>query len=402
MIYFTAIAALLLCVVLWQLLRPLWTETASQSLSPETSQQTLEVLREQRQELDADLGAARIGQAEYDEGVEALARRLVEETGQKNADRQTTTGTWDRRSIATSILVGITALSVLLYAWLGNMNALDPAQRTPVSRITPEQIATMVEKLAQKVADHPDDTEALLMLARSYMVLGRFPDAVLSYEKLDRLRPNDADVLASWADAVANAENGHISEKAEELVERALKLDPENVKALALSGSAAFDRGDYATAITQWERLSTHVDPQSETGKSAHAMIAEAQRRASSESSETPLKVTGTVSLAPALRKNISADDTLFIFARPAKGGAPLAAMRYSAGDLPLHYDFTQAIRMGSADMKNPLVIVARITRAGNTVPTNGDLQGESGSVGQNTQNVDIVIDAIVSDAPGN
>jgi len=399
MIYFTGITALLLCVVLWRLLRPLWAPASSKPVPAAAGHQTLEVLREQRQELDADLQAGRIGQAEYDDSVDALARRLVEETGQ-NTDKFNAPVTPDRRSITTSIIIGVAALSMLMYAWLGNMNALDPAQRAPVSRITPEQIATMVEKLAQKVADHPDDAEALLMLARSYMVLGRFPDAVLSYEKLNRLRPNDADVLASWADAVANAENGHISGKAEALVGQSLKLDPENVKALALSGSAAFDRGDYAEAIVQWKRLSAHVDPQSETGKSALAMIAEAQRRASSGTSEAPLKITGTVSLAPALQQQISADDTLFIFARPATGGAPLAAMRYSAKDLPLHYDFSQAIMMGSAQTENPVVIFARITKAGNTVAQNGDLQGQAGPVTHKAQNIDIVINSIVSDIP--
>ena len=43
-----------------------------------------------------------------------------------------------------------------------------------------------------------------------------------------------------------------------DLLDRALKLDPDNDKVLALSGSAAFERKDYKAAIRHWEALLKH------------------------------------------------------------------------------------------------------------------------------------------------
>ena len=61
------------------------------------------------------------------------------------------------------------------------------------------------------------------------------------------------------------------------LIERALKADPKHLKALALAGSAAFDRGDYAVAISQWQKIAVQLPPDSELAPRVQAMIGDAR-----------------------------------------------------------------------------------------------------------------------------
>ena len=84
------------------------------------------------------------------------------------------------------------------------------------------------------------------MLARSYTVLGRFDEAIPAYARAAELEPNNADLLADYADAVAATQQTANNPQSIALIERALKADPKHFKALALAGSAAFDRGEYA------------------------------------------------------------------------------------------------------------------------------------------------------------
>lgn len=390
MITFIATAAIFLALVLLYLLRPLMRQRHTSD--PEESGQTLTILREQRAELDAELGAGRITSAEHAEGIEALARRLVEEETRQTVVQMR----GSHRILAGGITVFVVLFCGALYGFLGNPAALDPTRRQPAPAITSTQIAEMVGKLATKVAEHPEDIEARLMLSRSYMVLGRYSDAAASYEKLAALLPENPDVLASWGDAVANAGGGHMNPRAEELVTRALKLDPDNVKALALAGTAAFERADYKQAIRLWERMSAHVDPQSETGQSARAMITEAQRLSGTITS--PLTANGVVSLDPSLKNRASPQDAVFIFARPAAGGPPLAAIRLTAGELPTQFDLAKAPLMGQppSAAQGKIVIVARVSRSGNVAPQSGDLQGSSEAVTLDAKSVSIVIDNVI------
>jgi len=66
-----------------------------------------------------------------------------------------------------------------------------------------QQIAAMVDKLAARMKDRPDDVEGWIMLARSYTVLGRYADALPAYARATELQPQNASLLADYADTVA-------------------------------------------------------------------------------------------------------------------------------------------------------------------------------------------------------
>jgi len=62
-----------------------------------------------------------------------------------------------------------------------------------------------------------------------------------------------------------------------ELIDRALKIDPNNAKALQLSGTAAFEAKNYQKAIELWERVLKQVPPTSDVAQAISQRIEEAK-----------------------------------------------------------------------------------------------------------------------------
>lgn len=60
-------------------------------------------------------------------------------------------------------------------------------------------------------------------------------------------------------------------------INEALKLNPNHVQALALSGSAAFERRDYARAVAQWKKLVGLISQDSEMRGSIEKNVAKAE-----------------------------------------------------------------------------------------------------------------------------
>ena len=150
------------------------------------------------------------------------------------------------------------------YLLTGRPDALDgspsmaaaPASETDTAvQPSPEQIAEMVQRLADRLKERPEDAEGWTMLSRSYLVLGRLEEAAQASERVLKLKPNDAQALADHADVLAMRAGRVLDGEPIKLIERALKLDPDNLKALALAGAAAFDRGDGNEAARLWDRV---------------------------------------------------------------------------------------------------------------------------------------------------
>ncbi len=284
-----------------------------------------------------------------------------------------------------------------------------------------QQIEAMVGQLAERMKENPNDAQGWTMLARSYTVLGRFADALPAYQRASELQPPNAALLADWADAIAATKNTANNPESAALVERALALDPKHVKGLALSGTIAYERGDFNGAVAQWQKIVEQLPPGSEIAQQIQASIADARERlgpaaagvaATSAAKDTEVgktnaagaaggAVSGVLTLDPALRAKVSADDSVFVFARPAQGGRmPLAVQRAKVSDLPLSFklDDSMAMTPSMTISSVPLVTVgARISKTGNAIAQPGDLSGEvSAAVAPGTQGIALRIDRVV------
>jgi cytochrome c-type biogenesis protein CcmH len=137
-----------------------------------------------------------------------------------------------------------------------------------------------VHKLEADLEQNPGQPEAWIMLARGYYEMRRFEQASRAYARAAEYRADDAELLADYADALAMSQGRRIEGKPLELVHRALKINPGQWKALAMAGTAAFDRGDYNSAVVYWTRLKAQAPPDSELSRSMSGNIAEARRLA--------------------------------------------------------------------------------------------------------------------------
>ena len=124
-------------------------------------------------------------------------------------------------------------------------------------------IRNMVDGLAEKLKDNPDDVAGWLRLGRARGVLGDRAAAKEAYAKAAALRPNDVEVLVFYADAIVAAAEPSPPPRAElePLVNRILARDPDEPRGLWLSGALAVSAGDTETARKRWSRLLQFVDP---------------------------------------------------------------------------------------------------------------------------------------------
>ncbi|MEO8718994.1 MAG: c-type cytochrome biogenesis protein CcmI, partial [Burkholderiales bacterium] len=254
--------------------------------------------------------------------------------------------------------------------------------------------------------ENPDDVEGWIMLGRSYSVLGRFGDAVDAYAKAAARAPRDAQLLADFADALAMARGRSLQGEPEKLVQRALELEPNNLKALALAGTAAFERKDYQAAADYWQRMLPLVPPASDDAQAIRDNVAQATQLAGGagavpRAAAAPAAgLRGTVSISPKLKGKFGPEDTVFIYARAANGPPmPLAVLRRRARELPVEFalDDSMAMAPGMNLSAHPRVVVtARVSKSGGATPQPGDLQGASAPVANDASGVAVVIDSAV------
>lgn len=134
-------------------------------------------------------------------------------------------------------------------------------QQEAMAQLTPEQrqqaIRSMVEGLAARLADAPQDRAGWLRLANAWKVLGENANAADAYGRADTLAPVDARILADWAEAhVRQLSAGAVpSAQAVAVLERLEKAEPRNALALFYLGVAAEAAGNKPAALQRWKTL---------------------------------------------------------------------------------------------------------------------------------------------------
>jgi cytochrome c-type biogenesis protein CcmH len=382
------LAALALALVLWPFV---FSRSAKGVPRREAN---IAIYRDQLRELDADLASGKLAQADFDRARAEIEARLLEDVAAPDAA--------PRRPGAPRVAIGIAAalpvLAAAVYIAVGTPSAIAPPA-DPHAVASAEQLEGLVERLAAKMRENPDDPQGWQLLGRSYSVLGRFHEAAEAYARAAQLAPRDAQLLVDFADALAMARGQSLEGEPEKLIRRALEIEPNNLKALALAGTLEFNRKRFADAAGYWKRMLPHVDPGTEDARIIQSNIDEALSLAGGKSLDGKA-LKGTVSLSAKLKDKASPDDTVFLYARAAEGPqVPLAVQRFKVRDLPARFSLDDAMAMapGMTLSAHPRVVVtARISKSGQAKPQPGDLQGASEPVANDSAAVAVVIDTIV------
>ena len=388
---FLVLAGTLLAAVLYSLLKPLLRPV--KHLADNRDAELIAAYRAKLQQAEATLKGTELAQQRRD--IEAaLAAEL---SSANNTDSPTASHPWLMPGI---IGVCLPLFAILLYIYLGNINALKPSTANTAS----SDIDQMVRQLEQKLATEPNDLQAWLLLGRSHQVMQNWDKAQWALTQARQLAPDNPDILLALAEVIAGANDHTLAGEPEALIAQALAIAPDSQQGRWLAGMAAWQRGDAQTAQDLWQSLLAEPGLAAETREMlqmASTQIQAISAAAEPSGDESVYRITVNVQLAAELQSFVQAEDTVFVFARAVSGPPmPLAIYRTTAAELPLTVTLDESMAMSPAmtlAASEQIIVGARISKSGNALPDSGDLQGFSSAVNPAQQpEVNIAINARV------
>ena len=362
------------------------------------------IYREELDKLEVDRVSGVVDSSTYELIHAEMRQRLSQDTDE--ADDLAVLGSPKKTMIGISVFVVV--LSAGLYFGLGD--AFRIAEIKEQKPMTKESVEKMVTEFAAKMEKEPDNLKGWTMLARSYQILGRNDDAAKAYARAGSFVDTDPQLLADYADALAANANGSFVGKPTQLINQALKLDPNNLLALWLSGTAEFNAENYRAAVKTWEKLAKQLPPDSDESRTIIASIAEARLKgglppasaSASPSENAPVissqGVSGQVDIAPGLLSKIKPGDTLLVIARKPGERMPVAVLKTALTAFPMKFVLNDALAMSPNALISQLpevVIEVRVSKTGMAMPEPGDLISKQETVKVGTTNIRLMIDQV-------
>ena len=384
-----------------------------------TREQNIAIAKEQLEDLELRYNQKDIDIENYQSTKEELERSLFNDLKESDhetlAKSQKGTNKKPVKFIDTwLVLLLVPLIAIPVYLNLGNLNFTKQLDSKKVSSETTNStmplkpdgtpdIEKVTERLQQEMEKNPTDPKGWYMLGRAYMLTQSYPEAIESFDKSLSLRPDLAETMLSLADALSMNNNGHLIGRPRELVKKALQIEPQNMTGLWLSGMAASQESEYLEAITQWQKVLTLLDDKPDEKEAIKGLIAEAESRLKPEmkkqllgSSKIDQKkedlpqtknktISVKVSLPDRIKKEVSPNDSVFIYAKAMSGPPmPLAAVRKQVKDFPLELELNDDSAM-MPDLKlsafDSVIVGARISKSGQPVAQNGDFYIEKNNV---------------------
>ena len=388
---FLLIAALFAAVALAFVLPPL---LRSPRPAPDAARDEANALiyREQLAELRAERERGAMDEARFQRAVRELERRIVAESGAAAAAAPR----GPHALAAVVVALAIPLVAGLGYWQLGAPFALQPGATVAQAQPGPGELNAMVEALWERLQKSPADPDGWALLGRSLAALEQHERAAQAFARAAQLLPNDANVLADYADALAITRGRRLEGEPMQLVRRALAADPQHLKALALAGAGEYQAGNHAAAAAHWKKVLALLPPESEFARQLKESLAEAEQRAGGDPAAAPAALRGTVSLDPKLASAAAPGDTVFVIARPADGGRmPLAVARTTVSALPYRFALDDSMAMAPGmklSEQAKVVVVARISKSGQPTSQKGDLEGASQPVAPGASGLNVVI----------
>lgn len=438
MMTFLLSAGAMIIVLLLIICIPLLTFRKKDTGAEELPQANIAIYRDQFKELEDELARGAISQNEYDESRLELERRVIEESVPEKQVEPTS----QKAGVYTVFVLVLVVPFFAVAMWaatqhLGDFRLDGGANEGVVDYNTGTVVRqagemhdmdSALKKLREHLRETPGDIQGWMMLGRTMLTMKNYKEAEAAFTKADQLAPGNPAIMVDLADAIAMVQGQDLSGKPWELVQKALKIDPTNWKALMMGGTDYFNRGDYRHAVMYWERLlgtlsanddmraavigsiqearklGNIVGPVQDTldfGKPADnkderavPMMSQMMKNGSAPMGQTPVPaqamkathfISGVVELDPKLEEQAAKFDTLYVTARPASGSrAPIAQLKIKVLSFPVHFklDNTMLPPMdmggGTLDEHENVMITARLGNSQQMMPANGDLEGQT------------------------
>ncbi|MDA8574060.1 c-type cytochrome biogenesis protein CcmI [Alphaproteobacteria bacterium] len=291
---FWILAVVLLALVLVMLALGVFRQSSAPASAAAAA---LLIYKDQLAELARERSAGRLQEDTYLAAKLEVERRMLSadtaattanppanQAANRAADPAAVTASYRQRLMLIALLTVILLLGAPLSYWqLGRPGQADQpysgraAERAQAAEALAQQqqIENMVAGLAARLKAAPDDLQGWLRLARSYMVMERFPAAVKAFQQAARLAPERTDILVAWSEALLATtplEAGFPAGFAD-LIGRIEALDADHPRALFFLGEIAARAGRGTAAREYWQRLLAKLPKDSPLGAPLAARI---------------------------------------------------------------------------------------------------------------------------------
>lgn len=237
------------------------------------------VYQDQFQTLSRELAEHRISKTVYDAELSELEARAVEETGKpevKYCNR-----VWAKPiSVLLFLLIPVTSLA-LYFSWANP--SLVSYRRTPEA-LAAAQPADRIGQLRKFLKESPKAVRAWLALADEYGREGQYKEALEAMNEAFLVSPDGvaktADYRVQRAVFALETSDPLLRSQAVTDLEKAVKLEPSNIRALELGGIVAYQSGQYAKAAEFWQELLLQTPQDSPAYSRLLDAIADAKNRA--------------------------------------------------------------------------------------------------------------------------
>lgn len=213
----------------------------------------LGVFNGQLAELERDRELGLISDAEARRSVVEIKRRLLRASEQVEVEGVPHHGLRRGAIIVSTLAV---AGAVAIYMAIGSPQLIGQ-QAEPQPQLTADQQAflTEVDALAADLIQNPENPAGWSGLGQAYMAMGRYDEAAIAFNNAINLVPDSAPLFASLGEAYLFGEGGNFTPSSREAFQRALELDPNDVRARFFIAEAVLQAGEYEAAVTMWQQL---------------------------------------------------------------------------------------------------------------------------------------------------
>ncbi len=156
-----------------------------------------------------------------------------------------------KKNIIIAWVLGVPAVAIFIFMLLSIIFYQEPGERFQNDGNVAELLRE-VEKLEQDLKKDPKQLHKQRLLAHSYQVMGRYPEAIAAYGRAWKLVEKSPDDLVRFAEALYRQKGNQFTGKPLELLNQALNLNGQHINGLILHGTAMLQQKNNVQAVKDW------------------------------------------------------------------------------------------------------------------------------------------------------